>query len=630
MLYQVLSPFPILKVQGLGIPRRRSNTLHYNFRPHLSNVLAVWYCCPILFVHANSTRSCLCHHVAIMTDSITRLHISPLTPDLLSAVLGANLTKVAQNISYHSLQTFPDQPYGYLDLPTMDAEKVKKKLNGAILKGKKVKVEEARPKKRSHSDTIEQDSPAPEEVAPRQSKRTKKDSNVLPAYEISPDRKVKRGWTEAKTEKTKTKTKKKKDKEKSSTKTQAPSKYTEKEELLFKTKLPPNKKSTKAKDGKKEKKDKSGADIVHEFKHNTTVPSFLRDSKTSDSNSAVEYKDGQGWVDQNGGVVEEESSKALRKRKAAKLGLEIDVNKAQQLENQRKVKKPISPPDKHTSSESISSSEESSDEESDGEKETKTAITDADETSSSGTSSPSVSSDSESDSPSDEEENEDMATPAINKTATPPPTQQIHPLEALFKKPNVPSSTQPQPSTSTSKNSETIKPTLELNTTFSFFEQGPSDSENEIEVTNTLPAMPMTPFTSQDFRSRTMRSAAPTPDTADPRKSKGYASFMLGLGSEDSTDSEDELSEPELESNHENVHQTKDNKDRDSTTPIPSQSQLQSQSNLPLPLSLPQSEFEKRFWESRGENNRAWKSRRRTVLKEKRQRENRARRPKTW
>lgn len=43
-----------------------------------------------------------------------------------------------------------------------------------------------------------------------------------------------------------------------------------------------------------------------------------------------------------------------------------------------------------------------------------------------------------------------------------------------------------------------------------------------------------------------------------------------------------------------------------------------------------QSEFEKKFWENRGENNRAWKQRRRTVLKEKRQRENKVRKPRSW
>ena len=43
-----------------------------------------------------------------------------------------------------------------------------------------------------------------------------------------------------------------------------------------------------------------------------------------------------------------------------------------------------------------------------------------------------------------------------------------------------------------------------------------------------------------------------------------------------------------------------------------------------------QRQFEKFFCENRGDNNRAWKARRRAVLKEKRQRENRARRPKMW
>lgn len=38
-----------------------------------------------------------------------------------------------------------------------------------------------------------------------------------------------------------------------------------------------------------------------------------------------------------------------------------------------------------------------------------------------------------------------------------------------------------------------------------------------------------------------------------------------------------------------------------------------------------ESEFQKWFWENRGETNRAWKKRRKVVSKEKRQRENRKR-----
>jgi len=53
-------------------------------------------------------------------------------------VVGPRLLDSVSNVSYHTLQTFPENSYGYLDIPTMEAEKIKKKLNGAILKGKKI------------------------------------------------------------------------------------------------------------------------------------------------------------------------------------------------------------------------------------------------------------------------------------------------------------------------------------------------------------------------------------------------------------------------------------------------------------------------------------------------------------
>ena len=74
----------------------------------------------------------------------TRLYISPFTPELLPIVLAPSVLPTASNISFHSLQTFPERNYGFVDLPAMEATKVKKKLHGSILKGSKVKVEEAR------------------------------------------------------------------------------------------------------------------------------------------------------------------------------------------------------------------------------------------------------------------------------------------------------------------------------------------------------------------------------------------------------------------------------------------------------------------------------------------------------
>src|SRR6478752_3045535 len=81
-------------------------------------------------------------------NSIVRLHITPFTPALCKVYLAPSLLPLAQNISYHTLETFPDKGFGYVDLPAMEAQKLKKKLNGLTLKGSKVKIEEAKSEKR--------------------------------------------------------------------------------------------------------------------------------------------------------------------------------------------------------------------------------------------------------------------------------------------------------------------------------------------------------------------------------------------------------------------------------------------------------------------------------------------------
>lgn len=94
-----------------------------------------------------------------MKEDTTRLHITPLNPDLLPIILGPSLLKSAANISFNTIPTFPENNYGYIDLPVMDAERVKKKVNGAILKGKKIKIEEARPNKRRRTEESNEKTP---------------------------------------------------------------------------------------------------------------------------------------------------------------------------------------------------------------------------------------------------------------------------------------------------------------------------------------------------------------------------------------------------------------------------------------------------------------------------------------
>ena len=478
-----------------------------------------------------------------MISDVTRLHISPLSPELLPAILGRSLQS-AHNISYHEIQTEPEKNYGYVDLPKMEADNIKKKLNGATLKGKKIKIDDAKPRKRKHEDLdpgSQADSHKAESNAARTKKSRKDKSKVLSGHELSPDRKVKRGWTEGR----KTKPEKKSDRKSERQK----SKYTDKEELLFQTKVPPNMTDTLS-DKQKKSKRKRDTNVIHEFEKTTLQPSFLKQDGSSNKES-LDYVDGQGWVDEKGNVVEPEPQNVKTKRKA------------KQDSTERKPAAPKSQPKSPSTGPIV----EKKDDEPDA---SEASSSDAEEAeSSSSSSAPSAPSSS------DQDNDEGMES------------SDVHPLEALFKKPQKPASSQ-----------DIAKPSLELTTSnFSFF-GGVADDDIEDEL-----SVPGTPRTSQDNRSRGLRSAAPTPDTAHPSRFNSYGSSGL-QGDEDDEESDEE----------------------EARKPSSSVQKTLSQSTG----KAEPSDFEKMFWEKRGDNNRAWKARRRTVLKDNRQRENRSRRPKNW
>jgi hypothetical protein len=464
-----------------------------------------------------------------MTADVIRLYISPLTPNILSTVLGPSLLDAAHNISYHHIQTFPESSYGYLDLPASDADRIRKKLSGSILKGSRMKVEEARPKKRRRADDEVEDQREEQSAKPTKSKKSRKerDADVIPGHELPPDRKVKRGWTEDRKDK---KAHAKKDKKAKKEKSRESSKFTDKEELLFKTRVPPNKTDLIPKKSKKAKKTRNGKEesTVHEFEKTTAQPTFLKDVKSS-NNGNLEYVDGKGWIDVDGAVVEAErpSSRPKREKKqAAVLASKTATKLAKEVAEIKSSEDGESDDDPSSPSDSSSSSESEIDQEA-----------------SVGSSKP-------------------------------------HPLESIFKKPTRPSS------------QDVVKPSLEITTGFSFFETDPDDIEDEPEV-------PLTPFTSQEMRNRGLRSAAPTPDTAHPSRFNSHDSTRLA----------------------------DDNEDGDSGIEEEPPSNIDAGTAL---ASTATSDFEKMFWEKRGDNNRAWKARRRAVLKEKRHRENKARRPKNW
>ncbi|KAJ5081994.1 hypothetical protein N7532_011037 [Penicillium argentinense] len=529
-----------------------------------------------------------------MTETTIRLHITPLTPELLPSVLPPSMRSSATDISFHSLPTFPENDYGYITLPTMEAEKIKKKLNGSILKGKKFKIETARPSKRQRHEEAEE---VPAEKEKKKSKKRKSedaDSSVLEGYELPSDRKVKRAWTEPSGSRRKSDKKSKDDKKE---KPQPKSKYTDKSELLFRTTLPPNRASEEAADDKKAKKKKKSSreTVVHEFEKTYTHPSFLR-TAGEEVKPSTTFDEEKGWVDASGDVKEAPSKKSRKENyrpgKVAGAKEKRLSKKALGVKEKSKSPVPSSESDDWTSSSgsslesSDSESESESDAESNSDKSSKeVVIKEAPKELASlkktttpikGISSAAEDSESKSESGSDSSSNSDSdsdSEPTNTKevAAEGPASNEVHPLEALFKR-NTQGASRDQPGEDT-------------NTGFSFFGNG--DIESDDETKSAEPQTPFTPFTKRDLQDRGLRSAAPTPDTAMINKRMNWTE-------EDEDDSEDDMS---------------------INTPV---SKARGADEL-----KEETEFTKWFWENRGDNNRAWKKRRRDAAKEQRQRENR-------
>ncbi|KAJ9649724.1 hypothetical protein H2199_000503 [Coniosporium tulheliwenetii] len=557
------------------------------------------------------------------TPERVRLHIAPLNPTLLKAIVPPSLLPSATNISYHTIQTFPEKSYGYVELPTMEAQKLKKKLNGSILKGSKIRIEDARPEKRKAGDPADADSAAEEQAEKpvKRRKKQKKEEGVIPGFELPEGRKIKRGWTEPA------------EKAKGKRKTEV-SKYSKEPEMLFKTVVPPNKaemkpeKKEKNKEKEKEKKKSRPGKkpvTVHELSKTMKYAKFLKDSQVSkDAKMVSEYVEGKGWTDAQGNVVEPESERrSKRKRgtatdgeteapaaktKASKRSAKPTVTELgssepeesavvedeadEKLSVNRHIKTPSKAQPQHVQKvKEVDIPQEPAGQDDDEDSDVSSVVS----SSSSDASSSSSESDLQSSSASDGEETEEAAESAIPATPTAKPDadsppKEVHPLEALFKRPKTPGSGgAPKPAP--------------INTSFSFFDADAADEDEDSAAAN----QPMTPFTRQDLDYRGLRSAAPTPDTAGiglkfrvPWKDDDEE------GAEDHADEEgDGMADVEIDAN---------------STPLGNK---RSELNKVDDEEMPESDFAKWFWEHRGETNRAWKRRRREVLKAKRQRENR-------
>ncbi|KAL6696458.1 hypothetical protein J3F84DRAFT_370114 [Trichoderma pleuroticola] len=552
------------------------------------------------------------------SSDFVRLHITPLDAELIKVVVPASVLPTARNISYHTLETFPERRYGFVELPEADAEKLRKKLNGTTLKGCKMRIEKARPEMRVEPNGDEEEVP---EKKKKSSKKRKREPDVLEGVALH-DRQVKRGWTETPTT-TKRRDRKDKDKEnkekkKEKEKMKRPkSKYTEGEECLLKTKLPPNTMKNLAPEElehkkRSKKKGSSRQVVIHEFEKTTKFPSFLKTATATDRKTATEYVKGKGWVDEEGNVVEE-----VKEKEKAKL-----PQRPKKVPQPRKVSEEPEDDDDTSSSGTSSegtSSEDESEEESEVEVEKEAADVpiqaaakpqdeeekdDDNDSPSDDTSDSDSSSDEEEDEPSKAAEqttptaskpNAPKSTPASNKPLAikiPPPETpsagKVHPLEALYKRP-----------TQNAENPTSV-PKEEP---FSFFGGG-EDEEEESGAAPSGLVPPMTPFTSQDFEWRNVRSAAPTPDTAHPSRMQRF----WGASPDKDVEMEDDVANALREEEQEE----EEGEDEDDGSPAQGRQTATT-------------DFQKWFWENRRDLNRSWMTRRKTAAKEKRHRENKAR-----
>ncbi|KAI4280009.1 MAG: hypothetical protein L6R38_004790 [Xanthoria sp. 2 TBL-2021] len=523
-----------------------------------------------------------------------RLHVSPLDPELLPIVLAGPLRDLASNISYHTLQSLPDKRYGYLDLPVLEADRLQKKLHGSILKGVKMKVEKARPEKaRTAEDTQDEETKQKDRKQSRRAKSAKQDG-VLDGVELPDGRTVKRGWTEpgAKEEKQSTK----RDKRENKAAVKKASAHTDAPECLFKTKIPRNARSlsientSEATKSKKRKRGQSERDVlVHEFDKTTKQATFFREDKDLDGKkSTSSYIEGKGWLDQDGNIIENMDEARQTRRKARQMVSAIEDSASAHDQSAKETKtragrsrKPGSADKFEPTSDGIPMLEGGgivvpTEEQSPQLNQPAEGPSD-DQTSSEG---------SDSSEGSNEVNTDQVRALSISRLSPTPPLEansDVHPLEALFKRPQTAASQTPQ------------KPSLEVKTGFSFFEP------DEEPAGNTVVAIPQTPFTQQDFQERRFRSAAPTPDTAAPGKTSFGRLWSQGSGERDSESDEE----------REDITSTP----RASNTPTKDEPEEEAE----------ESEFAKWFYEHRGETNRAWKRRRREAAKEGRQKDNKRR-----
>lgn len=554
-------------------------------------------------------HACIGDTMMTTTSARTRLHITPFNPELLNRYIPASVQPLATDISFHSLDTFPERGFGFVELPASEALKLKNKLNGMTLKGSKVKIEEAKRERkrkgREQQEAAAAAAAAVEEVDHHKArKKAKKESKtkrkhgelLLEGHELPEGRHVKRGWTEDKTKARKTSNKDDTIKDK---------------KLKFKTVVPPNKMEVEKDDGVKKSrtKEKREEEEKKSGRKEVVVTEGKKSSRPAAGGKArkgeLQYADGQGWINEAGEVIEAETEKQKRKRerktarKAAKEAVEEAVPEPEPEPEQDRIVADASELDskpEHEGTIELAHASLPTREARSGHEDTASSPT---VSSVSSVSSDSSDSDSDSDSESGPEPVSDADTEAgldrqlaqarsntvSNKNTQTPeaisvPVQEkeVHPLEALFKR---------APPTKTTDQSPRPRP-APIDTSFSFFEAGTEEDDVDVGAIAEI-RIPQTPRTKDDLAWRGQRSAAPTPDTAAIGKR-----FDFAFGQDQDEDEEEDVEE-----------------------------QVQQAKVGAVQGEQEESEFRKWFYENRGALNRGWKKRRKDERKSLRQRENR-------
>lgn len=522
-----------------------------------------------------------------------RLHITPFNASLYDRLIPASIQPLAQDVSYHTVQTFPERGFGYVELPAMEAEKLKKKLNGSIFKGSKVRIEEARPEKGLNKKRdAEGDDDEDERRAKKRARRERKekrntDGKVLSGHELEEGRHVKRGWTDADGAK-----KSRGKSTKSEEKAMRAKHTTDGKKMRFKTSVPPNavpldaKVKPKAKDKKLKGSKLKKTTIVQEFSRSRNPSQGVAPS-VSDSKPVVAYEDGRGWVDEDGNVVEAERPSKRKKRPQVESeqdgGAETNHRKRELDDQVLRVKLSAtdemdldSPLDDHaTAPENESAKDLQLAEAQENDDASDTSDLDSNK---------STTSIDEQDSQDDEPESSAKA---------------VHPLEALYKR-SAPDAA--------SAGKHRLAP---IDTSFSFFGSEPNDAaaaDAAEEGDNPAAHPPQTPHTREDIEWRAQRSAAPTPDTAAIGK---RFSFVFGPDEDEDGDGDGDDGD-EGDAGHEARSRWLEERGGSGKG-----------SEVAKAGAQEESAFRKLFYEKRGESDRAWKRRRREMKKQQRQRENR-------